>query len=141
MLARLHHQRFFSLAELNTAIGALIEALNNRTMRHLNASRRALFEATERGALLPLPAEPYVYAEWRPCRAGIDHHVELYGHWYSVPSRLVREAIEAGLRSRRWSCSTAARASPAISAAHCVDHLGPRPGRDAPTAGQGRFGL
>jgi transposase len=66
-------------------------------MRHLDTSRRALFEASERGALLALPAEPYVYAEWRHCRVGIDYHVELYGHWYSVPSRLVREAIEARL--------------------------------------------
>ena len=87
VLARLRHQRFFSLTELNTAIGALIETLNNRTMRHLATSRRALFAATERGALLALPAEPYIYAEWRHCRAGIDYHAELYGHWYSVPSR------------------------------------------------------
>ena len=85
------------MAELNTAIGELVETLNNRPMRHLGGSRRALFEATERGALWPLPAEPYVYAEWRRCRAGLDYHVELYGHWYSVPSRLVREAIEARL--------------------------------------------
>ena len=23
-------------------------------------------------------------------RAGLDYHVEVYGHWYSVPSRLMR---------------------------------------------------
>ena len=84
VLARLRHRRFFSLAELNGAIGELIEALNTRPMRHLGSSRRALFEATERDVLLPLPTEPYVYAEWRRCRAGIDYHVEVYGHWYSV---------------------------------------------------------
>ena len=95
VLARLRHRRFFSLAELNAAIGELIDALNNRPMRHLGTSRRALFEATERSALLPLPTEPYVYAEWRRCRAGIDYHVEVYGHWYSVPYRLMRETIEA----------------------------------------------
>jgi transposase len=95
VLARLRHRRFFSLAELNGAIGDLIEALNNRPMRLLGTSRRALFETTERSALLSLPTEPYVYAEWRRCRAGIDYHVELYGHWYSVPFRLMRETIEA----------------------------------------------
>jgi hypothetical protein len=95
VLARLRHRRFFSLAELNGAIGELIEVLNTRPMRHLGTSRRALFDATERSALLQLPTEPYVYAEWRRCRAGIDYHVEVYGHWYSVPSRLMREAIEA----------------------------------------------
>jgi transposase len=64
-------------------------------MRHLGTSRRALFEALERPALLSLPTESYAYAEWRRCRAGLDYHVEVYGHFYSVPYRLMRETIEA----------------------------------------------
>lgn len=95
VLARLRHRRFFSLAELNVAIRELIAKLNERPMRHLGTSRRALFEALEQRALLPLPAEPYVYAEWRRCRAGLDYHVEVHGHFYSVPYRLMRETIEA----------------------------------------------
>jgi transposase len=85
VLARLRHRRFFSLAELNGAIGELIADLNDRPMRHLGTTRRALFEAIERAALLSLPAEPYAYAEWRRCRAGLDYHVEVHGHFYSVP--------------------------------------------------------
>jgi transposase len=54
-----------------------------------------LFEALERPALLPLPTEPYAYAEWRRCRAGLDYHVEVHGHFYSIPYRLMRETIEA----------------------------------------------
>src|ERR1700761_7780994 len=42
--ARWRHRRFFSLAELNGAIRALIADLNERPMRHLGTSRRALFE-------------------------------------------------------------------------------------------------
>jgi transposase len=95
ILARLRHQRFFTLADLNAAIHALLADLNARPMRHLNASRQALFEHTERAALQPLPTEAYTYAEWRLCRAGIDYHVELYKHWYSVPHRLMREKLEA----------------------------------------------
>ena len=45
--------------------------------------------------MLPLPAEAYAYAEWRRCRAGLDYHVEVHGHFYSVPYRLMRETIEA----------------------------------------------
>ena len=95
VLARLRNQRFHSLAELNGALRELITALNDRPMRHLGTSRRALFEAVERSALLPLPPEPYAYAEWKRCRAGLDYHVEVHGHFYSVPYRLVREVIEA----------------------------------------------
>ena len=59
VLARLQHRRFLSLAELNAAIVELVDVLNTRPMRHLGCSRRALFEATERSALLQLPTVPY----------------------------------------------------------------------------------
>jgi transposase len=95
ILARLRHRRVFSLAELNGAIRELVADLNARPMRHLGASRQALFDGLERSTLLELPAEPYAYAEWRRCRAGLDYHVEVHGHFYSVPYRLAREVIEA----------------------------------------------
>ena len=95
VLARLRHRRFHSLAELNGAIRELITDLNNRPVRHLGTTRRALFEAIERPALLAMPDTPYAYAEWRRCRAGLDYHVEVHGHFYSVPYRLMREVIEA----------------------------------------------
>ena len=48
-----------------------------------------------RPALLPLPAEPYEYAEWRRRACAPDYHVEVQGHFYSVPSRLIRQVVEA----------------------------------------------
>ena len=95
ILARLRHRRFFSLVELNSAIRALLTELNGRPMRHLGVSRRHLFEQVERPALLPLPPAPYEYAEWRRCRAGLDYHVEIDRHFYSVPHHLIRRPLEA----------------------------------------------
>jgi transposase len=95
VLARLRKQRFFSLAELNQAIRQLLEELNDRPMRRIGASRRELFDRVEKSALLPLPAQPYVHAKWKPCRAGIDYHVDINRHYYSVPSRLIRQPLEA----------------------------------------------
>ena len=95
VLARLRHRRFLSRGELNEAIGELLGDLNARLMRKLGASRREFFDTIDRPALLPLPAEPYAYAEWRRCRVAPDYHVELHGHFYSVPSRLIREVVEA----------------------------------------------
>jgi transposase len=100
VLAKLRHRRFFSLGELNAAIGELIAELNNRAMRRIGSSRRALFEAIERPALQPLPAEPFEYAEWKRCRASLDYHIEAHGHWYSVPYRLIREVLEARITDR-----------------------------------------
>ena len=75
-------------------------ALNARVTRHLGASRRALFEELERPALKQLPAEPYTYAEWKECRAGLDYHVEVEKHYYSVPHQLLRETMWARITAR-----------------------------------------
>jgi transposase len=95
ILARLRNQRFFALAELNAAISTLLDALNGRPMRRLGVSRRQLFEELDRPALSPLPVEAYVYAEWSRRRVALDYHVDIDGHYYSVPHRLLRQQIEA----------------------------------------------
>ena len=95
ILARLRHRRFFSLADLNAAIRALLNDLNDRPMRGWGMSRRALYQQLDRPALQPLPAEPYEYAEWKRCRVNLDYHVEIAKHYYSVPHQLIRQEIEA----------------------------------------------
>jgi transposase len=82
------------------AIAELVTQINNRVSRHLGASRRALFEDLERSALKPLPVEPYVFAEWKECRVGLDYHVEIEKHYYSVPHQLLREKVWARITAR-----------------------------------------
>ena len=100
ILARLRNRRFFSLAELNRAIAELVADLNARPMRRLGVSRRELFVELDHPALKPLPAEPYEYAEWRVRRVGLDYHVDIDGHYYSVPHRLIREQLDARITER-----------------------------------------
>jgi transposase len=95
IVARLRHRRFFSLSELNAAVRELAVALNDRVTRHLGTSRRQLFEDLERPALKPLPAAPYVYAQWQERTVGLDYHVEVDRHHYSVPHRLLRQKVWA----------------------------------------------
>jgi transposase len=95
ILARLRHRRFFSLAELNAAIRGLLDDLNNRLMRGWGLSRRTLYEQLDRPVLIPLPPIPYEYAEWKRCRVGLDYHVEIAKHYYSVPHQLLRLEVEA----------------------------------------------
>ena len=100
ILARLRNRKFFSLAELNRAIAALLEDLNSRVMRHIGESRRELFERLDKPALRALPETPYEYAEWRIARVGIDYHVEVQKHFYSVPYRLLRQRVEIRIAAR-----------------------------------------
>ena len=101
LLGRLRHRRFYGLAELNAAIGEMLSALNDqRKIRRLDKTRRELFEEIDRPALKSLPVEPYVLAEWRIRRVGLDYHVDIEGHFYSVPHRFARQQVEARLTSR-----------------------------------------
>jgi transposase len=95
VLARLRNRRFFSLQELNAAIRECVTDLNAKVMRKIGKSRAELLETIDRPALDALPAEPYRYAEWRKCQVAPDYHVEIDKHYYSVPSRLIRETVEA----------------------------------------------
>ncbi len=101
LLGRLRHRRFYSLAELNAAIGELLRQLNDeRLIRRLGVTRRSLLEELDRPNLKPLPAEPYCFAEWRVRRVGVDYHVEVEDHFYSVPYCFARSQVEARLTPR-----------------------------------------
>ena len=63
-------------------------------MTKLPGCRRSAFEALDAPALKPLPVHPLVLAQFKPARVNIDYHVELDGHYYSVPHRLVRAEVE-----------------------------------------------
>jgi transposase len=96
ILARLRHERFFSLAALNARIRELLERLNAKVMRVYRASRRDLFLQLDQPALRPLPAEPFVVGEWTiNARVNVDYHIEVAGHYYSVPQALLHELVEA----------------------------------------------
>lgn len=96
IIAALRHQKFFQLADLNEAIGALLERLNHRPFRKRpDTSRALLFEQLDRPALKLLPAERYVIAQWKLVKPNIDYHVEIERHYYSVPYQLVGQKLEA----------------------------------------------
>jgi transposase len=94
ILARLRNERHFSIESLNDRIAELLEDLNARTMRVYRVSRRELFERLERSSLRPLPAMRFTYAEWKRAKVNVDYHVELDGHYYSVPHRHLGEEVE-----------------------------------------------
>jgi transposase len=94
ILAALRNQRFFSLEELNQAIREKLQDFNHRKFQKLDATRKELFENLDRPALNPLPEKPYEYADWKKARVNIDYHIEVDGHYYSVPYQLVKESVE-----------------------------------------------
>jgi transposase len=104
ILAVLRNRTFFSLEELNREIGLLLERLNARPFKKLPGSRREWFEKIDRPALRPLPAQAYEFAEWKKVLVNIDYHVDIEGHYYSVPYALARKALEARYTERTVEC-------------------------------------
>lgn len=78
--------------------------LNARSFRKLPGCRQTHFEQWDRPALQPLPAEPYVYAEWKKARVHIDYHVAVDGHYYSVPHQLIKREVDVRLTHNTIEC-------------------------------------
>jgi len=93
ILARLRNHQFFNLSLLNQVIRELLENLNNREMKHLEKSRKEMYEELDRPVLKPLPQRPYEFAEWKKARVSIDYHVVFEKHYYSVPHTLLRQEV------------------------------------------------
>jgi len=94
ILARLRRRTFFSLDEVKTAVAEQLRALNERPFQRLPGCRRSIFLEEELPVMHPLPERPYEHRERKSARVHIDYHVELFGNYYSVPYRLVREKVE-----------------------------------------------
>jgi len=84
---------------LNAAIRDCVASINAKVMRRLGKSRAELLETLDRPALKALPATPYSYADWKRARVASDYHIEVADHYYSVPSKLIRETVEARITS------------------------------------------
>lgn len=97
ILARLRNRTFTSLSEVNRAIRELLDDLNTRKFKGINATRRELFERLDKPALAPLPQRRYEYAEWKTAKVNIDYHIAVAKHFYSVPYQLAGEQVEARL--------------------------------------------
>lgn len=94
VLAVLRNQKFFSLAELNLKLKELMEKFNARVMKSYGKSRKDLFLELDKPALQALPVNKYEFSTYKLCKVNIDYHIEVLGHYYSVPYQHVGEQLE-----------------------------------------------
>ncbi len=104
ILAKLRNHTFFSLTDLNREIRRLLDELNDKPFQKLPGSRKSMFDSIDRPALKKLPADPYQYAEWKKATVHIDYHVEVDGHYYSVPYQLVKKKIDVRITASTVEC-------------------------------------
>lgn len=104
ILAPLRDCTFFSIAEINAAIIPLLASYNERPFQQLAGSRQSQFLELDKPALKPLPAQRYQFAEWKHAKAGIDYHITIEKHHYSVPWCYLGEQIDVRIGDRTIEC-------------------------------------
>jgi transposase len=104
ILARLRHHRFQNVLEVDHAIAQLLPDLNGRSFQKLAGSRASVYADIDRPALGDLPSSRYEMAWFKKAKVHIDYHVQVDGHFYSVPHSLVGEALEVRLTARAVEC-------------------------------------
>lgn len=94
ILAAMRNEIFFSVLEFNQSLWKRLEALNAHPFQKLPGSRTTLFQELEQSALKVLPLYPYDYADWKILKVDGSYHVDIDGHYYSVPYSLSKKKIE-----------------------------------------------
>ncbi|MDR7123103.1 IS21 family transposase [Rheinheimera soli] len=91
----LRRQQFFSIAEINQAMKALLEQLNQRPFKRYEGNRRERYEENEKTALMALPVKPFDIGQWiHQQRVDRDYHVYALVHAYSVPYELTNQSVD-----------------------------------------------
>ena len=104
VLAPLRNRTFFDLAELNEVIRNSLVEINQRPFQKLPGSRKTAFETIDRPALQPLPESRFEYAEWKRVTLAPDYHVDVDGHYYSVPCRLIGRKVDVRITQNAVEC-------------------------------------
>lgn len=94
ILAHFRHQKLFSVDEANDKISELLDKYNNKVMKHIGKSRTELFKELDEPQLRPLPANRYIYEQFKIARVNMDYHITLEKCNYSVPFKYLKEQVE-----------------------------------------------
>jgi transposase len=93
--APLHDQIFYSLQELNKAIGNLLDKHNDMLFQKKDYSRRQQFLKIEQQSLKPLPTQSFELKKYQKAKVHPNCHVFLSEdkHNYSVPYQYVGKEV------------------------------------------------
>ena len=94
VIAALRNRRFFTLEDLNDAIGEKLQVFNEKPFQRKPGSRLSAFLEEEREYLQPLPANRYVLAAWKKLTPGFNYHIGIDKQFYSVPCEYIRHELD-----------------------------------------------
>lgn len=84
ILTKRDGRQFFSIHDVNQAIGPLLDAVNDKPFQNKEGSRRREFERIDLCAMRALAEQSYEFWEWKKLNVNLNYHVQTHGGYYSV---------------------------------------------------------
>jgi transposase len=96
IIASLRNRQFFSLWELNEAMGQKLADFNRKPFQKKPGSRESAF-AEELPFLLPLPLKPFELSAWKIATVQLNYHIAADKMNYSVPYEYIKYKVDIRL--------------------------------------------
>lgn len=100
ILASIRNIKFFSIAELNQTLSEKLKEFNEKPFQKLPGSRKSLFEELDKPVLRSLPDNRYEFGYWEKKRVLNNYHIDIQGHFYSVPYKYSQKRVEIRYNAR-----------------------------------------
>lgn len=100
ILASLRKRTFYSVDELNDAISLLLDKYNNKIVKKFKKSRSDMFKELDLPYLQALPANRFVYKEFKSAKVSQSYHIFLNNCEYSVPFKYLSHIVDVWYSSQ-----------------------------------------
>jgi len=100
IIAALRNWKFFTLQELNEAIGGKLEEFHKKPFQKKPGCRLSVFLEEEKPLLLPLPQKDFELAQWKICVVAYNYHISVDKMFYSVPYEYIKKQTDVRLTRR-----------------------------------------
>jgi transposase len=97
IIAALRNWKFFTLKELNEAIGGKLEEFHQKPFQKKPGCRSSVFLDDEKPLLLPLPRKEFEFAQWKICKVAYNYHISTDKMFYSVPYEYIKKQADVRL--------------------------------------------
>lgn len=97
IIAALRNRKFFSMHEVNQAVGEKLEEHNQAAFSKREGSRSSVFQSQEKTFLQKLPAAPFELAQWKVVTVQYNYHIAVEKMQYSVPYEYIKQKVDVRL--------------------------------------------
>jgi hypothetical protein len=94
IIAALRNWKFFTLQELNEAVGGKLDDFHKKPFQKKQSCRLSVFLEEEKPLLLPLPQKEFELTQWKTCTVAYNYHISADKTSYGVPYEYIKKQTD-----------------------------------------------